>query len=108
MEGSILVEGATGVTNKLLAADVDGIPMFGDDAWWGGDMECVEDGDGIFVDCTCFNSVAMSRLFIIFRGNDLARFGAKCSSIASSFIMSIKFAPFKSSFCSYGRKDLNI
>ena len=56
MEGSILVEGkvaaaATGVTNKLLAADVEGIaPMFGDDVRCGGDIEWVEDGDGILVD----------------------------------------------------------
>jgi hydrogenase maturation factor len=101
LEGSILVEGATGVTNKLLAADVDGILTFGDDEWCGGDMEWVDEGDGILVDCTCFNKVAMSRLFIIFRGNDLARFGAKCSNIASSFIMSIRFALFKSSPCSW-------
>lgn len=40
LEGSILVEGATGViTNKLLAADVDGIATFGDDELCGGDME---------------------------------------------------------------------
>lgn len=103
-EGSILVddngsEGATGVTNKL--DDVDGMLIFGGGDECGGDIECADDGDGIFVlDCTCFNKFATSRLFIILRGNVFARFGAKCSSIASSFIISIKLAPFMSSFWS--------
>lgn len=104
-EGSIqLVEGATGVTSKL---DVDGIGiLFGDvcdcsGIVGGGDIECVDDGDDFVDECTCFNKFATSRLFIIFRGNDFARLGAKCSNIASSFIMSIKLAPFMSSFCNW-------
>lgn len=106
LDGSRLVEGAataTGVTIKLIlfdAVDVDGIATLGEIEWWGGDIEWFDRGEGILEwTCTCFRSEAISRLFIILRGKDLAKFGAKWSNIASSFIISIKFALFKSSFC---------
>lgn len=105
---SILVDGATGVTSIVDADDdVEGIGIwwFGDVDMWGiggGDIEWDDDGDGILwfvLDWTCFNRCATSRLFIIFLEYVLERFGAKCSSIASLLIMSIKFDPFISSFC---------
>lgn len=51
LEVSILVDAATGVTNKLDAVDVDGISIFGGDVECGrdGEIECADDGDGIFV-----------------------------------------------------------
>ena len=78
---SILVDGATGVTSKLDADDVEGIGIwwFGDVDMWGiggGDIEWDDDGDGslwFVFDCTCFNRCATSRLFIIFLEYDFTR-----------------------------------
>jgi hypothetical protein len=91
----------------LEADEVDGSGMLGDcecsvGSDGGGDIEWLEEGEDLVDDCTCFSRLATSRLFIILRGNDFARF--ICSSIASSLIMSIKLAPFMSSFCSCKRE----